>query len=444
MRGLTATGLVLGALLAPSSAESAVVGSLTQLPGRSGCVQAGSPQGCDAARGLDGADFVTVSRDDAYVYTVSFEGIAVFARNRPRGTLSQLPASAGCIRDSASPDCARARGVAFAEGSNLTLTHDGRHAYVVNSAGIGAFARDPASGVLNQLPGAGACLLPRTFPTCTRARGIDAVTHVAESPDGRNVYAAAYNSGAVAVFSRDRATGSLSQLPGSAGCMSVRRDEGCTRARAIYGVEQIAISRDGRNLYVAAWEGVAAFSRNPATGRLRQLPGSSGCMSRRVRACAHVRGLGEEPGSVALSPDQRQLYVGSATCADDGICRGSVSAFRRDRRTGALSRLRGRAGCVSRRGEPACRRARAIYWTDSIAISADGRSAYAAGANAVAVFSRSRRSGALRQLRGPLGAVRVRGLPDISSVAISADGRTVYATSQEGSSLAILARRTAR
>jgi 6-phosphogluconolactonase (cycloisomerase 2 family) len=444
-RRLTVVGLLLAGLALPGSAHSAVLGSLTQLPGPQGCVQSGSPQRCAPARALGGAGSVTVSRDDAYVYAVSFEGIAVFARDRTRGALSQLAGSAGCItddRENRNLDCAVSRGTFFAEGSTVRLSPDGRNAYAANGGGIAIFTRDPATGVLSQLPGPAGCIIRVRSSTCAQARGIDFVEHLAVSPDGRSVYTAAYNSGAIAVFSRDPATGALTQLPGRAGCVSVRRDEGCARGRALYGAEQIAVSRDGRNLYVAGWEGATAFARSSTTGALRQLPGSSGCISRRVRGCAHVRGIGQEPSSVTISPDQRHLYVGSTTCGGPpvGICLGSISVFRRDRRSGALSRLRGRAGCVSQRTGQSCGEARSLAFTYQIAISGDGRSAYAVGGTNIAVFSRARRTGALRQLRGALGVVRGRGLSDSRSVAISADGRSVYAASEDRDAVAIFAR----
>ena len=40
------------------------------------------------------------------------------------------------------------------------------------------------------------------------------------SPDGLNVYVASYDSSSVAVFVRDFATGALTQLAGTAGCLA--------------------------------------------------------------------------------------------------------------------------------------------------------------------------------------------------------------------------------
>lgn len=439
---LTTAGVVLAALALPGAAQAAVFGSLTQLPGPRGCVQNGSPQRCEPARGLFGAGHVTVSRDDAYVYAVSFEGIAVFAREDSSGALVQLPGSAGCITDKLEgrdTSCATTRGTFFAEGSTIALSPDGRNAYAANAAGIAIFSRDAVTGVLSQLPGAAGCVFPGRTSICAQGRGLEAPEQVAVSPDGRNVYVSAYNSGAIAVFSRDPTTGALTQLAGTAGCVSVRRDQGCARGRALYGAHQLVISPDGQNLYLAAFEGVSAFVRAKRTGVLTQLPGRSGCVSRAVRGCARVHGFEQEAYSVALSPDRHYLYVGSTTCG--GPCLGSITVFRRDRPNGALTPLRGRAGCVSERGARRCSSARPLGYVRSLAISRDGRSAYSVGGINVAVFSRSRRTGALRQLQGPPGVARGRGLAYTRWVALSADGRSVYVAAEDSDAVAIFARR---
>ena len=438
---LTVTGLVLLMVALPGSAQSAVFGSLTQLPGLGGCVQIGSPQRCEVGRGLAGAGYVTLSPDDAFVYAVSFEGIAAFARDSVRGTLTQLPGSAGCVTDrleGRDPTCAAARGAFFAEDSMIALSPDGRNAYAANAAGVTIFSRDPASGVLSQLPGLAGCTAAVESAICTRAHGVAAPMHVAVSPDGRSVYVAAFNSAAVAVFSRAPATGAITQLPGTQGCLSARRDQGCARGRAVGAPQALTVSPDGRYVYLAAFEGVAVFARDKRTGALTQLPGRYGCISRWRQGCARARGLEQEANSVAVTPDGRYLYVGSATCG--GPCLGSITAFRRNRRSGALTRLRGRAGCVTERGLRGCSRARPLGYTRSLALSSDGRSAYAVGGNYVVALSRTRRSGALRQLTGPPGITHGRAIAYTRWVALSSDGRNAYVASEDSSAVAIFAR----
>jgi DNA-binding beta-propeller fold protein YncE len=427
--------------LLPADAAAPVFGSLSQLPGKRGCVQHSEPewpQPCARGRGLRGATSVAVSPDGQHAYVASLDGLAAFARDRQTGALPQLSGEAGCVQGEENSlrdeSCARARGDLFGEGS-VTVSPDGRNAYSVHFGAVGVFARDPDTGALTQLPGAAGCL-QASWPTCARARGLAAAGHLAVSNDGRNVYVAAPGSQAVAVFARDPATGALTQLPGRAGCVSNRRDEGCGRGRALDNAVQVAVSPDGRSVYVAGFEGLTVFARQEPDGALTQLSGRDGCLSRSVRGCARVRGLGREVMSVAVSRNGRDVYAGATTCPVD-VCRGSVSLFRRNPTTGTLRR----AGCASQRGEKACVKARRLGFAHSLALTADGRSAYAVGGTGIAAFARNRRTGALRQLPRRRGVVGGRGVSDTRAVAVSPDGRNVYVASLDYDAVAVFARR---
>jgi DNA-binding beta-propeller fold protein YncE len=437
-------GAVMSGLLLPPAASASPFGSLTQLPGRNGCVQHSEPQflePCVRGRGLRGATSVVVSPDGRNVYATSFDGIAVFARDRATGGLTQLAGGAGCVQSGENPlrdgGCALARGSLFSAGS-VAVSPDGLNVYSVLFGSVGVFARDPTTGELTQLADEAGCIDP-SVSTCARARGLGAAGHVAVSGDGLNVYFASYNSAAVAVFARDPATGALTQPPGRAACVSIRRDEGCARGRALGGAEQVAVSPDGRTVYVAAVEGASVLARDRRTGALTQLTGRRGCVSRSRRECLRAPGLGHEVMSVTPGPDGRSVYVGSTSC--NGICRGSVSLFTRNARTGALTRPRATSACASERGEKACRAARRLAFTHAIAISPEGRSAYAVGGVNVVVFRRNLRTGALKQLRRRFGVARGRGLSDSRSVAVSPDGRNVYVASEDLDAVAVFARR---
>ncbi len=96
---------------------------------------------------------------------------------------------------------------------------------------------------------------------------------------------------------------------------------------------------------------------------MTQLRGTAGCVSNTGReGCARGRALAGAD-SVALSPDGRSAYVLGSSLID------AVAVFARDRSTGALSQLRGRAGCVSQEGAEGCARGRAgLAFANSVAL----------------------------------------------------------------------------
>ena len=73
------------------------------------------------------------------------------------------------------------------------------------------------------------------------------------SRDGRNAYAVLnlLSDDGVVVFSRNRATGELTQIPGRAGCVTDDPPPDCADSGGLTATD-IALSRDGRNAYVAS------------------------------------------------------------------------------------------------------------------------------------------------------------------------------------------------
>jgi hypothetical protein len=103
---------------------------------------------------------------------------------------------------------------------------------------VAAFARDPQSSALTQLPGTKGCLTRGGKNGCARYNGATQAFSLAVSPDGASVYRSeAHNAGANALlaFTRSPADGSLRQLQRRAGCYldraSTARREGCTAVR---------------------------------------------------------------------------------------------------------------------------------------------------------------------------------------------------------------------
>jgi DNA-binding beta-propeller fold protein YncE len=152
-------------------------------------------------------------------------------------------------------------------------------------------------------------------PACPAARALQGGAGIAVSPDGRNVYVAASRPARVAAFAVDSRRGSLTQLSGDSGCATVTGSQGrCARGTALAGARGVAVSGDGRWVYVAAEGqflgrrgGIAVFWRNPTTGALTQ----TGCIaSAPVARCTRGRALAR-PAGVAVSADGRSAYSAS-------------------------------------------------------------------------------------------------------------------------------------
>ena len=197
-----------------------------------------------------------------------------------------------------------------------------------------------------------------TDGACADGTALVGPRSVALSPDGNNLYYPATAAAAIAVFARDQITGALRQLTGTSGCVSESGTNGaCAVGRALSGARSAAVSPDGASVYVASFfsVAVAVFSRNPATGALTQLPGTSGCVSETGGEGACVDGVALDGArTVVVSPDGANVYVASETS-------GAISVFARDQLTGALTQLAASSGCASQTGtDGACVDGRAL------------------------------------------------------------------------------------
>ncbi|HUI25583.1 MAG TPA: beta-propeller fold lactonase family protein, partial [Candidatus Kryptonia bacterium] len=199
--------------------------------------------------------------------------------------------------------------------------------------------------------------------------GLTDVLWVAISPDGRHLYAAGFADNAVVVLGRDSLTGALTLIE--------TKVNGVDGVRGISGPTAIAVSPDGRHVYVAGGNenALAVFARDANTGMLTFVQVLRD-------GIAGVDGL-MAPSAIAASPDGSSVYVAAFTS-------NALAVFTRDRSSGALTftqvvpytvgiidGLRGASGVV---------------------VSPDGAHVYATGQvdNAVAVFSRNPISGTLQ------------------------------------------------
>ncbi|HEU4599765.1 MAG TPA: YncE family protein [Solirubrobacterales bacterium] len=306
-----------------------------------------------------------------------------------------------------------------------------------------AAAAKPAPGTLTQLRGKAGCLVDRSAKpgTCARARALKGPgpfmgsRAIAVSPDGRNVYVASAGSDAVAIFTRNRKSGALTQSQGKAGCVSARGASGCAKVVGIDGPNSVAVSPDGRNVYVTSRDSstLLSFRRNPKTGALHPIPGAT-CITGIPTPlfCAVANGM-ITPDVVVVSPDGANVYVGA-------FFGNSVASFARDPGSGALTQLSGTAGCIAE-ATAHCATGNALQAIEGLAISGDGATVYAAAAvsNGVAVLTRDPATGALSQATGGSGCIietallggctHGRELAGANAAVVSPDDGNLYVTS---------------
>ncbi|HXD65763.1 MAG TPA: Ig-like domain-containing protein [Solirubrobacteraceae bacterium] len=396
------------AMSATATAAPPPVGGLTPLAGQAGCVTVvGGSATCAQARGVDGASSAVVSPDGDNVYLASYavgrqEGLAVFTRDAATGGLAQLPGAAGCLTadgtSALGPNtCTTVRGFGVGDGRDLAITSDGRWAYLVNQH---AQPSDPPS--------------------------------------------------AIVLLRRDPTTGALTQLPGSAGCISSNGSsqdgpDTCQTLATLGRPFGISISPDDHSVYVTDYatpSRIHVLSRDPVTGALSEVQ----CLSESPApaGCAVGRVLGNSK-SVVLSPNGSHAYSGDTH---------GVSIFDRDLASGLLTQASGTAGCLTDTGNDdtgasTCATGRVLSGADALAISPLGATLYVAAADdhGVSVFHVAD-DGSLTQLAGIEGCITLSGSDGLGGLscataraltfpfglAVSPDGRSLYVTADDNRS----------
>ena len=465
-----AFGLVVAAVLAsgalgaaPTSHRSRLpkgsLGAITQLSARNGCLvdRSSRRRACTTVRALKGAgpiigsEAIALSPDgrNVYVASSSSNAIAVFKRNRRTGKLTQASGTAGCIAAGGADGCARGRGLA---GPNsVAVSADGKNVYATSfrSSSVDTFTRDPSTGALTQARDGSGCLAAMAIPGCASARGLDGADVVAVSDDGRNVYVGAFRGSAVAVFSRSTSGGTLSQPSGIGGCISEGGAGGCATARAMSSVEGLGVTGDGKNVYAAAPGSGAldVLTRDASTGALTQPADDGGCfVNSALAGCTLGRQLGGAD-AVAISPDDRGVYVPT-------LLSSSIAIFTRTPSTGQLAQASGTTGCVSNAKRVGCARGRALRGAEGVAVSPEGTTVYAVSLmpGSIDVFDRTGPTAALTEKRGRQGCLidprfncaRAQPLRRVTSVAVSPDGRNVYVVALASNAVDVFKRQAKR
>jgi len=334
------------------------------------------------------------------------------------------PVTTSCVRSAASPGC---DAVANATGLwNLQVGPGGTTAYATawNASTLLVFDRDRATGRLTSR----GCFREGGGNGCGTARGLGFFASadvagpdgIAISADGRSLYVASWQ-GSVAVFRRDATTGNLT----FANCLSTNGSSNgvanqCAPTKGLFGARDVLISADQQTLHVGPAGSIATFKRL-ANGDLEQLAGTAGCVTENATAgCLEVNGLGFEGRQMALSADGQSLYAGDSSLA---ILKRAPN--------GALGQDPGTSSCFTRAADPNCTTDARLSGTDSFLVGPGDRQLYATTDNGVLVWGR----GASGQLTfqscindaGNGCGASGKALQNLSYFAISPDGEDLVA-----------------
>lgn len=349
--------------------------------------------------GMTGAADVMVSADGISVYVARYGDatIAVLGRDPATGALSGLELERDGIG-----------GVSGLAGvSALDLSPDGSRLYAVGTESMVVFARADFDGRLGFLEAKSWFTQRIDCPASPSAA-------VAVGDEHRYIYAARGLDVGIAVFERNPLNGIivLRGVYGDAGGRSCDGDNALAPARS---------ASDDRQLYVSGG----------APDRLGVFAVDDGALGALTLIEEHRNGLGGVSGltganAIAVSPDQRNLYVAAAP--------GALGVYDRSTVTGELRFVE-----VLRDGVDGVTGLGAVSTVD---VSPDGLSVYVATAgDSLVVFQRNAATGRLtfqQQLRNGIDGVD--GLAGDSAVRVSPDAANVYVASEGDNAVAVFAR----
>jgi sugar lactone lactonase YvrE len=492
-----------------------ITGDTAAGPGGSGACSAiprASAGGIDS--GLDDLTSVALSADGASLYAASeaSDAVAHFDRDTATGALTyqgcitgDTDAGAGGSRACTAIPSATAGGAdsGLEAAASLALSADGASLYA-GAAGddaLARFNRDPGTGDLAYRDcitgnengpgsgGTGACTDSSDATATGVGSGLNGVESLALSADGASLYVAASLDDAVARFDRSAASGALAYVDcitggksgaGSTGTAACVDSDGATATGFGSGLDfpaSVALSADGASLYAAAFgdSSVAGFDRDTVSGALTYRacitgstaagPGGSGSCTAIASAAPAGAGSGLNAiQSVALGAGGTSLYTASAS--DDAVARfnrnpGTGDLAYRDCITGNRNGpgSGGTGACTDSSDATSSGAGSGLQGVESVALSADGSSLYAAAAldDAVVRLDRSAASGALTYRECVTGSLTgagsagtgacvdsdgatasgaSSGLDQVDSLAPSADGASLYTASLFDSAVA--------
>jgi DNA-binding beta-propeller fold protein YncE len=355
-----------------------------------GCFADHGRHGCQppANSSLAHPEYVAVSPDGTSVYVVSANdresALSIFNRASD-GTLTY----SGCFADLGTYGCQAATHNSLVDLSGVAFSPDGGSVYVaggLDANAITTFLRAP-DGSLSYT----GCIASNYFGT-KRIRACAKTPHqslqdprrLAISADGRSLYVGSFEEPVLTEL--DRAPDGVLTY---GGCFADRAKYGCqaTRHDSLGSDDGVTVSPDGNSVYTASLDNSALtrFARAPDGALTVKGCFSSGGLDA-ARGCRKAPyGSLEEGISVAVSPDGQAVYYGglSGPGVDGGP--GSLAVFDRTA-NGSLTYQ----SCYVSDGRRSCRRLPhlAVVDFEGLALSADGSSLYASSDDSVGRFDR--------------------------------------------------------
>lgn len=275
----------------------------------------------------------------------------------------------------------------------VTVSPDGKNLYGVGyqSDALVAFERNPQNGELTPI---------QTIKNGeNNIQDMKSPYHMVLSPDGLHAYVAGYGDDALLSFARE-ADGKLSFL------QSIKNGQG---AGGLDGVENVAITADGKYVYTASFtdNAVSVFQRDAASGQLSFIHFAKDGIPTLAGASA-----------LSLSPDMKNLYVASFKS-------NALNVFAIDSASGKVSFLQS--------FENQKDNVEGLYGANAVCVSPDGKEVYVGGFNgkAIARFYRNPSSGHLSYQDHFEDKV----LNGVKALDISPDGQQLYAVSRKSNAL---------
>ena len=329
---------------------------------------------------------VVIAPGNNHVYAASSgsNSIILFSRNSFTGRLQQIQTYTD-----------NENGIdGLSQVHDLAISPDGFHLYAAGEAddSVAVFSRDTESGLLT--------FIEKHKNGIFGVHGLDGVSGILVSPDGKNVYAAGTHDDQIVVFDRHAYLGTLT--------FKESITDGVAGVDGLDGSRGLSMSTDNRFLYSTGIvdDAVTVFSRDTSTGVLSYVEmkkdGSGGITS--------LNGAND----LLVSPDGQYLYV---TAPNDD----AVTVFNISTSTGALTFVEAQVdGILGVDG---------LDGAFGIVASPDNLHVYVVGLNdnAISTFRRSSLDGSLFYVEVSIdGTGTVDGMQFPVSTDVTSDGTHIY------------------